>query len=70
MATVTPLPGDWSVADLQAHLGGVPVERIRMYPAPGYATEDDRQRALAAGCHMHVRKPASPQALLDLLDQI
>jgi len=32
---------DWSVADLQQHLGGIPAERIRLVPAPGYATEQD-----------------------------
>jgi Uma2 family endonuclease len=35
------LPGDWSIADLQHHLGGIPIERIRLFPPPGYATEDD-----------------------------
>jgi Uma2 family endonuclease len=46
-ATATPvlpapaLPTQWSLADLQKHLGGVPPERIRLYPPPGYATEDD-----------------------------
>jgi len=37
----TQLPGDWSLADLQKHLGGIPLERIRLFPPPGYATEDD-----------------------------
>lgn len=32
---------DWSLADLQQHLGGIPAERIRLVPAPGYATEQD-----------------------------
>lgn len=32
---------DWSLADWQAHLGGVPAERIRMVPPPGSATEED-----------------------------
>jgi len=32
---------DWSLADLQRHLGGIPAERIRLIPAPGYATEQD-----------------------------
>jgi len=50
MATATPaqtatlqaqLPGDWSLEDLQLHLGGVPLHRIRMFPPPGYATEAD-----------------------------
>jgi Uma2 family endonuclease len=34
-------PGDWSLADLQQHLGGISAERIRLIPAPGYATEQD-----------------------------
>jgi Uma2 family endonuclease len=29
------------VADLQEYLGGVPLERIRLYPPPGLATEED-----------------------------
>ncbi len=32
---------DWSLADLQQHLGGIPAERIRLVPAPGCATEQD-----------------------------
>jgi Uma2 family endonuclease len=32
---------DWSLADLQQRLGGIPAERIRLVPAPGYATEQD-----------------------------
>jgi Uma2 family endonuclease len=34
-------PSDWSLADLQHHLGGIPAERIRLVPAPGYATVGD-----------------------------
>ena len=30
---------EWTAADWQAHLGGIPLERIRMYPRPGMATE-------------------------------
>jgi Uma2 family endonuclease len=29
------------MADLQKHLGGVPARRIRLFPPPGTATEDD-----------------------------
>jgi Uma2 family endonuclease len=36
-----PLPGVWSMADLQEHLGGIPAERIRVFPSPGFATEED-----------------------------
>ena len=46
MATVTErlqttFPEDWSFADLQKHLGGIPAERIRVSPPPGQATEED-----------------------------
>lgn len=34
-------PSNWSLADLQRHLGGIPLERIRLVPPPGYATEED-----------------------------
>lgn len=34
------LPTEWSLADVQQHLGGVPLERIRSYPPPGLATEE------------------------------
>ncbi len=37
----TALPQHWSLADLQRHLGGVPLGRIRLFPPPGYATEQD-----------------------------
>lgn len=35
----TPLPANWSIADLQHYLGDVPLERIRLFPSPGTATE-------------------------------
>ena len=44
MATTLPpftLPTDWTAADLQQHLGGIPLERIRLYPPPGMATVKD-----------------------------
>jgi Uma2 family endonuclease len=34
-------PGQWSLADLLTHLGGIAAERVRLYPMPGTATEDD-----------------------------
>jgi len=37
----TVLPTQWTLADLQRHVGHVPLERIRLYPPPGMATEDD-----------------------------
>jgi Uma2 family endonuclease len=45
----TALPVEWSLADLRKHLGGIPLKRIRSYPPPGMATEEDaialRERA-------------------------
>ena len=38
-------PTTWSMADLQDHLGGIPLDRIRLYPQPGTATEEDVIRA-------------------------
>lgn len=35
------LPIHWTVEDLQRHLGGVPANRIRLFPPPGTATEED-----------------------------
>ncbi len=47
MATVlsTVLPTDWTAADMLTHLGAIPLERIRMYPPPGMATEEDVLRS-------------------------
>ena len=44
LAAPVAFPTNWTVADLQAHLGGVPASRIRLYPAPGTATEEDALR--------------------------
>jgi Uma2 family endonuclease len=42
VATVShPFPAQWNLADLLAHLGGISAERVRLYPTPGTATEDD-----------------------------
>ncbi len=38
------LPREWTLADLQQHLGGIPLERILLSPPPGYATEEDVTR--------------------------
>lgn len=35
------LPTDWTLADMLTHLGSIPVERIRLNPPPGMATEKD-----------------------------
>lgn len=34
-------PAHWTMEDLQQHLGGVSLNRIRLYPPPGMATEAD-----------------------------
>ena len=39
--SATPFPADWTFADLQEHLGGIPANRIHLYPTPGTATEAD-----------------------------
>jgi Uma2 family endonuclease len=44
MAPTNGLPRDWSLADLRRHLGGVPLDRIRLFPTPGTATENDALR--------------------------
>ncbi len=41
LAPQAPMSAQWSLADLQEHLGGIPAERIRLFPPPGYATEED-----------------------------
>ncbi len=38
-----PFPVDWTLADLQLHLGGIPLERIRLYPLPGTATKNEME---------------------------
>lgn len=42
------LPTNWPLADVQQHLGGVALERIRLYPPPGMAAIED---ALAIADH-------------------
>ena len=32
---------DWTLADCWTHFGGIPLERIRMFPPPGRAAEED-----------------------------
>ena len=34
-------PSHWTLEDIQAHVGGVPLNRIRATPLPGTATEND-----------------------------
>ena len=40
-APPTAYPMEWTLADLQERLGGIPLERIHLYPWPGLATEKD-----------------------------
>ncbi len=40
----TAFPTTWHLGDLQEHLGGIPLERIRLHPLPGLATEEDMLR--------------------------
>jgi Uma2 family endonuclease len=40
-SVLTPTAPAETVADLLAHLGGIPPARIRLYPPPGTATEQD-----------------------------
>ena len=40
--TVVPtIPAEWTLADLHERLGGIPLERIRLVPPLGTATEED-----------------------------
>ena len=43
MSTILPdaIPTEWTMADVQARLVGFPPDRIRTYPSPGTATEED-----------------------------
>ncbi len=43
MSTILPdvPPTNWTIADVQAWLPGFPPDRIRIYPTPGTATEQD-----------------------------
>jgi Uma2 family endonuclease len=38
------IPPEWTMADVRAHLGGVPLGRIRSFPPPGMAREADALR--------------------------
>lgn len=37
----SPLPAEWSLGDLCRHLGHIPLDRIRLFPSPGRAGEED-----------------------------
>lgn len=40
-SSASAFPMDWTFADLQRRLGGIPLGRIHLYPWPGLATEKD-----------------------------
>ena len=40
----SPFPPDATLADVQAHLGGIPASRIHLHPQPGTATIGDLKR--------------------------
>jgi Uma2 family endonuclease len=42
----------WSFAELHARLGGIPLDRIRMKPAPGTATEEDLLKPHGPTCEL------------------
>jgi Uma2 family endonuclease len=44
-APLSVLPPDWTLAELWASLGKIPLERIRVCPPPGTATEEDVLKA-------------------------
>jgi Uma2 family endonuclease len=43
-APVSALPDDWTIADMQEHLGQIPLNRILAVPPPGLATVEDVER--------------------------
>lgn len=43
------LPPLWSLGDLQRHLGGIPADRVRLYPLPGTGIPDDADRSCESG---------------------
>lgn len=51
MAVAT-LAAPWSFAELHARLGGIPLERIRMNPSPGMATEQDLMKPHGPICEL------------------
>ena len=44
---IPPSPMDWTMADVQERLDGIPAGRIRTFPAPGTATEEDVLRVMS-----------------------
>jgi CheY-like chemotaxis protein len=64
------LPGldGYEVARRLRELPGV--RDARIWALTGHARDEDRQRALEAGCDAHLVKPLAPEALRELLEGI
>jgi len=46
------------------------ISRIPAVALTAFATEKDRQRALASGFQIHLSKPVEPRALIEAIDQL
>lgn len=62
------LPGldGFEVCSRLKHEAGM--ERLRVIVITGYASDEHRVRALAAGCELHLVKPVRGDVLFDLLE--
>jgi CheY-like chemotaxis protein len=47
-----------------------PVSKVPAVALTAFATEKDRQRALASGFQVHLSKPVEPSALIEAIDQL
>ena len=59
--------------ELIQKLRSSPLEAIRRIPAialTAYATENDRELALAAGYHLHLVKPVEPSELIEVVERL
>ena len=57
--------------ELLARLRALPgLERVPAVALSGYATEEDRRRALAAGFNVHLAKPVDPDRLFAVIRQL
>ena len=56
------MPGEdgyWLIREVRSHGDSLPAVALT-----AYASEADRERALAAGFHAHISKPIEPAALI------
>jgi CheY-like chemotaxis protein len=61
---------DFDGTDIARQLRWEPgMEKLRMIALTGRNDDENRQRALEAGCEMYLVKPASPQILESLIDR-